>query len=288
MYMPSIVLGLVLAPTLQGRAQVPNERCNSPQLNEVWSAIPPAEQAGVTRTQDGFALSPDWLRTHESPDAESSAAIHAYSDGDNTTLAAGQLVALELDGEPGLEVILALDAFVENTEGVAAYNTPTRSLIWALRCNATGYQYIGSYALEATEPPNYGTIDTLPGIRVLRAETLPGVSHAFLRLEHVDVQGGHDPRFVTRKLVLLHVVQGRLIAALDVDVHYSSESGPAREPDLEVTRSVIYQRTRPAAIRYRVYEVHPPSRRRRTVCSTTLRFNGRAFAEPGDACPYRL
>lgn len=188
-----------------------------------------------------------------------------------------RVAAIELDGAPPAEAVLAVDSL---RPAIGSADEP-RTAVLVLRCTPAGWSLIDRIDL-AIDRAWDGTLDEVPGVVVLRGETLPGVGHDFARIEHLDVRGGHDPRFVSRRLLLLHVVGDDVVVALDTVLRSETMSGPAREPGPTTIRSVITRRTRRPSIRVRLSE-RSPSGRTRTLCRTTMTFDGREFsaADPG-------
>lgn len=113
----------------------------------------------------------------------------------------------------------------------------------------------------------------------------PGVGHDLARIEHRDVRGGYDPRFVSRRLVPLHVVGDDVVVALDTVLGVDTQSGPDRADGVSIDAAVEFDRARPIA-RLRVREM-APSGRTTARCRTALRFDGQRFVARDPSCSSR-
>ncbi len=211
----------------------------------LWAAIPEAERDGVRRDAEGIG--------------------------------APQVHMVDLDGAPPAEAVFAIDALLGDLHDDAA-----RSLVWVLGCREGRWRTLGRVRLEIDDSWN-GTLDERPGVRALRAESIEGVGHALLRVEHVDVRGGYDPRYVRRRFLLLGLVDDRVVVALDTIVREETEAGPDRADGPTTRRYVVYRQTRPASIRFRVVDTTAQGRRR-TICQTELRFDGARFVPDDASC----
>jgi hypothetical protein len=188
-----------------------------------------------------------------------------------------RVLEVELDGQAPREAVLGLNTGEAEEE--------SGSSVWVFTCRGSSWDVIGRVALDINAGWS-GTLDVEPGLAVLRAETIGGIDHDLLRVEHVDVRGSYDPRFTTRRFVLLHVVAGALVTALDVVVSELYEGGPAREETSSATRTLILRAgtaRRPPRYRLVVVLTEGEARRRTRRCSTWLVFDGRSFV-PRDAC----
>ncbi|MGE0792074.1 MAG: hypothetical protein AB7S26_40750 [Sandaracinaceae bacterium] len=185
------------------------------------------------------------------------------------------IVRLDLDGNPGEELVLAVDVLVSelDDEGGDSF-----SALIAYRCMGGRWAFVGRHSLPIDRGWD-GTFDTRPGVVVMREERFARVDHPFLRVEHVDVRGSHDPRFISRRLLLLHMVGGRLIVAFDAFVRVDYVSGPARSDAGSIVRTVVFQRPRAPRIRMRVVD---RTDRRPRRCAATFAFDGRTFVGEGD------
>lgn len=232
----------------------------TPAIDVLWAAVPSAERRGIEPPTGGSARPAD-----------------AASRGDAPSVTALRLAMVDLDGTPGQEAVLAVDRL-----GGERYDVSAVSMVWVLRCRADRWSLIGHVELEIDAGWD-GTIDDRPGVRTLRAEALAGVGHDFARIEQINVRGSYDPRFIARRLLLVHVVGEEVVVAFDAVVSEETESGPDRAPGPATIRSVVYRRGGRPAITFRVSEVFP-SGRRRTSCSTVLTFDGRTFVPEDEAC----
>lgn len=189
-----------------------------------------------------------------------------------------RLVEVELDGIAPREAILGLEAIATEEDSSA--------VVLVFACRSAAWTMVGSTELEIDSGWN-GTYDTRPGFAVMRAETIAGIGHDFLRVEVLDVRGSYDPRFVRRRFVLLHLVGGALVTALDLVVRESSEAGPERDEVYSATRTIILRAgraTRPPAYTLRVSTWEPDRTR---GCRTTLVYDGRTFVPRDAACAAR-
>ncbi|MEZ4338001.1 MAG: hypothetical protein R3B82_15380 [Sandaracinaceae bacterium] len=202
-----------------------------PEADALFASLPEAERAGLTLGGRGVTA---------------------------------QVTLVELDGAAPEEAVLAVDALVGPADGDAA------SHLFVLGCREGRWQHLGGVRLDIDDAWD-GTLDERPGVRVVRAEAIPGVARSFLRVEHVDVRGGFDPRFVTQRLLLLTLSSDRVEVALDAVVDTASVSGPAREEGPTTRRVLRYEQGGAIALR----ELSISTRgRTRTVCRETLRFDG--------------
>ena len=262
MALASMALACAAAPA---RAQ----EATSPAVTQARCAAPTAATL--------LAVAPAALRERffvEMPEVdEESDETHDYLE---TT---PRLVELELDRAAPREVVLGLEA-IETEEDSAA-------IVLVFSCRSGAWSMLGSTELEIDSGWN-GTYDTRPGFAVLRPETIAGIGHELLRVEILDVRGSYDPRFVRRRFVLLHVVAGALVSALDLVVRESSEAGPERDEVYRATRTIVLRpgtATRPPSYSLRVSTWGEGERERR--CRTTLVFDGRVFAPRDAACAAR-
>lgn len=181
-----------------------------------------------------------------------------------------QVAEVELTGAAPNEAALAFDEL----EG------EPRTRLWVYACQQGQWASLAHAELDINRGWD-GTIDTRPGVQRLQRETFAG-AHEFLRLEHVDVNGGSDPRFVRRRLLLFHLVRGELSPALDLTLDESNESGPERETTMTSTRSITRIRGTRPRYRLRVSETVVGEPRRR--CTTTLNFDGERFVPRNPRC----
>jgi hypothetical protein len=191
-----------------------------------------------------------------------------------------RVVELELDGGPPREAVLGLETIATEEESHVA--------LYVLACRAGAWTSLGRVELEIDEGWN-GTIDERPGVAVLRPETVAGVAHDFLRIEVTDVRGSYDPRFVRRRFLLVHVVRGEVVTALDLVVREEVEGGPARDTIFTATRRIVLRagtRGRPPRYRLTVSTEDLEAHRRRS-CRTWLVFDGERFAPTDVACAAR-
>ncbi len=227
--------------------------CGPALVSPLWDAVPMAER-------EGFSAEPP-------------------SDEDVGPPSTPRVMLLELDGAAPTEALLGLDAIGDGTD-------PGQSAVWAFACRAGRWSSLGQVRFENAAAWD-GTIDEVPGLRVLRAEVIPGVDHPFVRIEHVDVRGGVDPRFVRRRFVLAHVTGGALVNALELVVSESVEAGPEREEVFSATRTLVFdRRARPPRYRLTVRTIDSQVGRARR-CRTELVFDGRIFAAADPACASR-
>jgi hypothetical protein len=145
-----------------------------------------------------------------------------------------------------------------------------------------------------------GYFDDAPGFVVVRAERVVSARDDVLRVEHVNVRGGVDPRFYVRSLDLLRLVDGRLVPVFQCATHESWVSGPARA-GVDTTRAVQYRGPWPYQIDVAARRDHVPGalasddevaadRRERGVPSpdeparaATFVWDGRRFGAARDA-----
>lgn len=239
--------------TAQTSAPATPPSCVEPTLATLWPAAPDAARAGL------------------------------LIDEDHATV---RVATIELDGAAPREAVLAIDSLVSELED--ELGEPTSGIL-VFRCvldaapgARAGWTLLDRVDLEIDRGWD-GTLDTRPGVVVLRAETLPGVGHDFARIEQLDVRGSYDPRFVSRRFVLVHVVGDEVVIAFDGVVRTETESGPDRATGPTTIRSIVYARTTPPGIRLRVSERSASGRTHR-ICSTTLRFDGREFVPDDPDC----
>jgi len=225
--------------------------CGPALITPLWAAVPEPEREGF------------------SPEPLADESAHGET--------APRLVEVELDGAAPREVVLALDAL---GDGAAR----GRSAVWVFTCRGSSWAPVGRLDFE-NDAAWDGTIDDLPGVRVLRAEAIPGVGHDLLRVEHVDVRGGHDPRYARDRLLLVHVVGGALVTALDLVVSESTEAGPDRAEIYRATRTLVLRRG--ARPRYRLTVQTAEHEGRPRTCRTVLTFDGSVFRPADAACAAR-
>jgi hypothetical protein len=173
--------------------------------------------------------------------------------------------------------VLVLEAIRSGEQGASG--------AFVFACGAGAWAFVDRAVLEIDRAWD-GTIDAPPGFASVTAETITGVGHELLRLEHVDLRGGVDPRFVRHRVVLVHVVDGVLVIALDVVTGDLVFGGPERETMSDTTRAL--RRVRGRVPRYRfVFAQREEQPRRRRTCSTWLVFDGRTFVPRDAACVAR-
>ncbi|MBN8614512.1 MAG: hypothetical protein J0L92_28185 [Deltaproteobacteria bacterium] len=259
LFLPLVCLAILVQQPSRLEAQdagvAPSVRapspCAEPSVATLFARVPEAEREGY------FAQT--------RPERDEDDVLHEYLS------VRPRVLEVELDGQAPREAVLGLNTGEAEEE--------SGSSVWVFTCQGSSWDVVGRIELEISEGWS-GTLDTEPGLAVLRAETIAGIDHDLLRLEHVDVRGSYDPRFTTRRFVLLHVVSGSLVTALDVVVSEIYEGGPAREETSSATRTLILRpgtaRTPP---RYRLVVVltEGEERRRTGRRSTWLVFDGRTF-----------
>lgn len=241
-------------------------------------AAPPATPTSCAAPTPAtlFAVAPAALRARyfvDMPETDDeSDEVHDY------LATTPRLVEVELDGVAPREAVLGLEA-IETEEDSSA-------IVLVFACRSAAWTMVGSTELEIDSGWN-GTYDTRPGFAVMRPESIAGIGHDVLRVEVLDVRGSYDPRFVRRRFVLLHLVGGALVTALDLVVRESSEAGPGREEVYSATRSIVLRpgtATRPPSYTLRVQTWEPDRTQR---CRTTLVFDGRVFVPRDAACAAR-
>ena len=189
------------------------------------------------------------------------------------------IAVAELDGVGPGEAILAIDSLVSELE--AELGDPVTAL-FVFRCEPPRWRLLDRMDLPIDRGWD-GTIEGPPGVVTLRAEPFDGVDHEFVRVEHVDIRGSYDPRFVARRFLLLHVVGDEVVVAFDRVVRVETESGPARAPGDATVRTVLYRDGVPPRITLRV-RVTDANGRSRTRCRTDLTFDGRTFVPADSDC----
>ncbi len=246
-----LAVGLVAAsaraqPRAPETSAVP---CGPVLVSPLWAAVPEPERTG-------FSVEP-------------------VADEDPRGTTAPRVAEIELDGVAPREAVLGVDAIGDGSDD-------GRSAVWVLACRGTSWTSIGRLDFDNDSAWD-GTLDDLPGLREMRAEPVPGIGHDLLRVEHVDVRGGADPRFVRRRFVLAHVVGGVLVTALDLVVSESVEAGPDRAEVFRATRTLVLRRGRVPSYRLTVRTVDENERTR--ACRTVLTYDQRTFvaADPGCA-----
>lgn len=232
------LLALVANDLSRSRARA----CAEPDAATLWAAIPESDRDGVALGAEGIGEP--------------------------------RVLAVELDGAPPAEAVLAIDVLLGDL-----HDDPAQSLVWVLGCREGRWRRLGRVSL-AIDRSWDGTIDDRPGVQSIRADTVPGVARPLLRVEQVDVRGGYDPRYVRRRFVLLSLVEDRVVVALDTVVREDTTIGPDRADGPSTRRYVVYRR---GSIRIRVVETSP-SGRRRTLCRTDLRFDGARFVPDDPSC----
>lgn len=251
-----VALVVVVAPAVSVSAQTspsPGSPCGPALVAPLWAAVPEAERAG-------FSVEPP-------------------ADEDPRGTTAPRVTELELDGVAPREAVLGVDAI---GDGSSAHDG--HSAVWVLACRGTSWTSIGRLLFD-NDWSWSGTLDDVPGLRVLRAETVAGLGHDLLRVEHVDVRGGADPRYVRRRFVLAHVIDGALVTALDLVVSEVTEAGPRRDEVFRATRTLVLRRGTLPSYHLTVRTVE--ERRRARVCRTVLELDGRSFVPADAACAAR-
>lgn len=235
--------------------------CDEPTASSLLARVPDARREG-------------WA-AETPPDRDPEGHLHAYLE------VRPRVLEVELDGPAPREAVLSLNRGEQESASASA--------VFVFACRGVAWELVGDIELEI-DRGWYGTLDDDPGVVVLRPETIAGIDHDLLRVEHVDVRGSHDPRFIRRRFLLLHVVGGALVTALDVVVREHYEGGPSRETTSEATRTLILRpgtaRTLP---RYRFVFVltEGDTNRRAGRCSTWLVFDGRTFVPSDRVCAQR-
>ncbi len=241
------------------------------------SVAPPSVQptACASPTADSlFARIPETARTEfflVPPAATDEGVTRHYEDRPPRVLEA------ELDGAGSREAVLLLEA-IHSGE-------PSVSGAFVFQCRAAAWVFVDRVVLDIDWAWD-GTIEGPPGFSSVTSETIAGVGHELLRIEHVDLRGGVDPRFLRHRVVLVHVVDGALVTALDVITSELIMGGPERDTISETTRTL---RVRPGRTpRYRfVFTSSEEQPRRRRSCSTWLTYDGRTFVPRDAGCASR-
>ncbi|AKF09393.1 hypothetical protein [Sandaracinus amylolyticus] len=241
----ALSLATVLVATIPSLASA-QPACAAPTFETLWPAVPAARREGIV-----------------------------VDDEHATT----RVATIELDGASPAEAVLAIDSLIsELDEELGA----PRTGLFVLRCRGGAWSLVGRVDVEIDRGWD-GTYDDRPGVVVMRAETLPGIGHDLARIEHVDVRGSYDPRFVSRRLMYLHVIGDEVVVAFDAVVRVETEAGPDRSDVGGTLRSVVLRRTTPPAIRMRITDLLANGRRR-PRCRTDLRFDGRTFVPDDPSC----
>lgn len=190
---------------------------------------------------------------------------------------APRVLEVDLDGEPPREAVLVLEAIHAGE--------PSASGVFVFACRARGWEYVDRVVLDIDSAWE-GTIDETPGVVAVTTETIAGIGHPLLRIEHLDLRGGADPRFLRHRLMYVHLVDGAVVTALDVVTGDLVFGGPERETISDTTRALRLVRGR--APRFRFVLTREEERpRRRSSCSTWLVFDGRTFVPRDAACAAR-
>lgn len=211
---------------------------------------------------------------------EDDALVRADDDDRELLETTPRVLELELDGAPPREAVLGLETIATEEESHVA--------LYVLACRAGAWTSLGRVVAEVDGGWD-GTIDERPGFAVLRPETVAGVGHDFLRMEVMDVRGSYDPRFVRRRFLLVHVVRGAVVTALDLVVQEEIEGGPARDTLFTATRRIVLRagaRGRPPRYRLTV-STEDLEADRRATCRTWLVFDGERFVPTDAACAAR-
>ncbi len=247
---------LVVLTASAARAQdaAPPAPCGGADASALFAAVPAAEREGF------------WI----------GAAPEDAELGSTGRDAAPRVALIDLDGVAPAEALLGLDAIRTDL-------SPGQSAVWVLACRDGSWRALGRVLFDVDAGWD-GTYDDVPGIATLRGEMIAGVGHDLARIEHVDVRGGADPRFVRRRFVLAHVVDGALVVALDYVVRDTVEAGPDRAEVFRARRTLVLQRD--AQPRYRL-TIRTSSARRAFSCGATLTFDGRRFVPDDEACARR-
>ncbi len=252
--MRPLTLFVVLVATFAART-AHAQACATPTEALLWNAAPVAQRAGLHLPRAGERALP------------------------------ARVAEVELNGAPPLEAALAFDsleALPEDNEASEDQEEPTpQTHLWVYACTNGSWAPLAHTEVEISEGWD-GTLDVIPGVEVMRRETLANLPRDFIRLEQTDVNGGSDPRYVRRRFMLFHLVRGALIAALDIVVHEFNESGPEREETMSATRRIVLMRGTPARYRLRVEERWVGERPRR--CRTILTFDGETFVSADETC----
>jgi hypothetical protein len=191
-----------------------------------------------------------------------------------------RVVRLEMDGRPPKEVAVSADLVPAALDSAGPAGTG-RSTLWLLTCRGGRWAVAGQR--EWTNNRYWdGYYDAVPGIKVLRSERLPGCKGTFLRVEHIDLQGGVDPRYLYRRFVLLHLRGGVLVTAFECATQDIVARGPNRT-ERSTIRIVSYKRGEPPRIRVRQRTTDEAGASK--TKTTTYRLRGERFRPRGpDLC----
>lgn len=180
-----------------------------------------------------------------------------------------------------------------DTESVLSFTPPESfsvdadktSFVWFFRCAGDVPSYIDGFAFENNSYSN-GTLDGEFGIVTARAERFRGLDHLLLRIEHVDIFGGADPRYSIRTFNLLHLVDSHVVSALAVPTMEETIGGPMRDMLCEKQATVTYEAGRVPKLRYRARKLdHTTGRTPRTTrCTTRAVFDGTRFVPDKPGC----
>lgn len=197
---------------------------SAPLLASTPDAGTPAPKARPAQVKPSAAPTPKQLLAALPPQARKFA----------ETLQGLRVVSLELDGEAPAEAVLS-----GNSIAPANPEDEPKSQLWVFRREGSGWRLVTTREWPI-DPYWMGTYDGEPGFKVIRGAELLAPGQSLVRVEHQDMRGGLDVRFIRRSFELWRLDGDTLAPAFHCTIDADSASGPAREGPDPVHRVVDF------------------------------------------------
>lgn len=197
---------------------------SAPLLSATPDAGTPAPKARPAPVKASAAPTPKQLVAALPPEARPSA----------EQLEGLRVVSLELDGTAPAEAVLTGDS-ISPTEP----DTAPRSQLWVFRRMGSSWRLVTSQEWSIDTHWD-GFFDGEPGFKVVRGAELLAPGRSLLRVEHQDMRGGVDVRFVSRSFELWRLDGDTLAPVFRCTIDYDSAKGPARESAGEFHRVIDF------------------------------------------------
>jgi hypothetical protein len=150
------------------------------------------------------------------------------------TLQGLRVVSLELDGTPPAEAVLS-----GNSIEPANPEDEPKSPLWVFRRKGSGWRLVTTREWPIDRYWK-GTYDGEPGFKVVRGAELLAPGQSLVRVEHQDMRGGADVRFISRSFELWRLDGDTLAPVFRCTIDSESASGPEREDAGNVHRVIDF------------------------------------------------
>jgi hypothetical protein len=150
------------------------------------------------------------------------------------TLQGLRVVSLELDGAAPAEAVLS-----GNSLEPANPEDEPKSQLWVFRRKGSGWRLVTTREWPIDRYWK-GTYDGEPGFKVVRGAELLAPGQSLVRVEHQDMRGGVDVRFISRSFELWRLEGDALAPVFRCTLDTDSARGPEREGPGPVHRVVDF------------------------------------------------